>query len=180
MCDKKAFPRPWPSLAPLTRPAMSVIFKMAGTALAGFQWETSQSNLIMVIKFCNIVVYLSSGTAQRLVVGSIVQNGKFSAGTALLVMTLKNVDLPTFGRPTIPWKLSNNYANCEHTDLEIATNSAKSETLGFNYFWCCFGWHCLQGVFSLFACAKQQVEHKLCNIFVHANKQTKKCLRMTH
>lgn len=31
-----------------------------------------------------------------------VQNGKFSAAASLLVRTLKNVDLPTFGIPTIP------------------------------------------------------------------------------
>lgn len=30
------------------------------------------------------------------------QKGKFSAGAALCVSTLKNVDLPTFGTPTIP------------------------------------------------------------------------------
>uniref|UniRef100_A0A2H1WHR3 SFRICE_016756 n=1 Tax=Spodoptera frugiperda TaxID=7108 RepID=A0A2H1WHR3_SPOFR len=29
MCDKKAFPRPWPSAAPRTRPAMSTTFKNA-------------------------------------------------------------------------------------------------------------------------------------------------------
>jgi hypothetical protein len=34
--------------------------------------------------------------------GSMVQNGKFSAAASLLVRTLKNVDLPTFGIPTIP------------------------------------------------------------------------------
>lgn len=34
--------------------------------------------------------------------GSMVQKGKFSAGAALLVKTLKNVDLPTFGTPTMP------------------------------------------------------------------------------
>lgn len=31
--------------------------------------------------------------------GSMVQNGKFSAGAALFVKTLKNVDFPTFGTP---------------------------------------------------------------------------------
>lgn len=31
--------------------------------------------------------------------GSMVQKGKFSAGAALLVRTLKNVDFPTFGTP---------------------------------------------------------------------------------
>ena len=34
--------------------------------------------------------------------GSMVQKGKFSAGASLLVKMLKNVDLPTFGSPTIP------------------------------------------------------------------------------
>jgi hypothetical protein len=31
-----------------------------------------------------------------------VQNGKFSAAMAALVNALKSVDLPTFGKPTIP------------------------------------------------------------------------------
>jgi hypothetical protein len=34
--------------------------------------------------------------------GSIVQKGKFSAAIADSVNALKSVDLPTFGRPTIP------------------------------------------------------------------------------
>lgn len=34
--------------------------------------------------------------------GSMVQKGKFSAGAALFVSTLKKVDLPTFGTPTMP------------------------------------------------------------------------------
>ena len=38
----------------------------------------------------------------HLSVGSIVQNGKFSAGTDILQSRLKNVDLPTFGIPTMP------------------------------------------------------------------------------
>lgn len=33
MWDKKAFPRPWPSAAPLTSPAISTTFKNAGTLL---------------------------------------------------------------------------------------------------------------------------------------------------
>lgn len=33
ICDKKAFPSPWPSDAPLTKPAMSTTFKKAGTLL---------------------------------------------------------------------------------------------------------------------------------------------------
>jgi hypothetical protein len=34
--------------------------------------------------------------------GSMVQKGKFSASIPALVKALNNVDLPTFGRPTIP------------------------------------------------------------------------------
>lgn len=37
----------------------------------------------------------SSGTGTLFSLGSIVQKGKFSAGAALLVRTLKNVDFPT-------------------------------------------------------------------------------------
>jgi hypothetical protein len=36
------------------------------------------------------------------VFGSIVQNGKFSAGILDLVSALKRVDFPTLGRPTRP------------------------------------------------------------------------------
>jgi len=35
ICERKAFPSPWPSLAPLTRPAMSTTLRKAGTLLAG-------------------------------------------------------------------------------------------------------------------------------------------------
>lgn len=43
----------------------------------------------------NILGYLFS-------LGSMVQKGKFSAAAELLVRTLKNVDFPTLGTPTIP------------------------------------------------------------------------------
>lgn len=33
ICDRKAFPRPCPSAAPFTKPAISTIFKNAGTLL---------------------------------------------------------------------------------------------------------------------------------------------------
>ena len=40
--------------------------------------------------------------------GSMVQKGKFSAGTVSLVRVLKRVLLPTLGRPTIPtWAAQN-------------------------------------------------------------------------
>jgi len=45
---------------------------------------------------------LGSFTSTIQTFGSIVQNGKFSAGAEYdLVRALKRVDLPTFGRPTI-------------------------------------------------------------------------------
>lgn len=77
------------------------------THLAGLWWVTSKSNR-------------SSGTGTRASFGSMVQKGKFSAGAADFVMTLKNVDwkvklwaskvndfehfltFPTLGTPTIP------------------------------------------------------------------------------
>ena len=47
----------------------------------------------------------SSGTLTRAWLGSIVQKGKFSAGMPMRVRTLKSVDLPTLGRPTMPtWR----------------------------------------------------------------------------
>lgn len=33
MCERKAFPNPWPSAAPFTRPAMSTTLRKAGTLL---------------------------------------------------------------------------------------------------------------------------------------------------
>ena len=50
---------------------------------------------------CSLSKRLSgSGTIPTF--GSIVQNGKFSAGIADLVKALNKVDLPTLGRPIIP------------------------------------------------------------------------------
>ena len=43
-----------------------------------------------------------SGNATFPIFGSIVQNGKFSAGISDLVKALNKVDFPTFGRPIIP------------------------------------------------------------------------------
>ena len=49
-----------------------------------------------------ILINLSSGTLTTPTFGSIVQNGKFSAGIDALVIALNSVDFPTLGRPTIP------------------------------------------------------------------------------
>ena len=43
-----------------------------------------------------------TGIGTRAWLGSIVQNGRFSAGTFMRHMRLKNDDLPMFGRPTMP------------------------------------------------------------------------------
>jgi hypothetical protein len=43
-----------------------------------------------------------SGIGTTPVFGSMVQNGKFAASIPALVSALNRVDLPTFGRPTIP------------------------------------------------------------------------------
>ena len=46
---------------------------------------------------------LSSGTSTIPILGSIVQKGKLAASAFLeAVKALKRVDLPTFGKPTIP------------------------------------------------------------------------------
>mmetsp|Transcript_27168 Transcript_27168/g.90917 ORF Transcript_27168/g.90917 Transcript_27168/m.90917 type:complete len:243 (+) Transcript_27168:889-1617(+) len=89
MCERKALPRPSPSCAFFTSPAMSTTVSQAGTLLAGWYFSQSTSKR-------------SSGTRTRDVVGSMVQNGKFSAGTLMPHSTLKVVDLPTLGRPTRP------------------------------------------------------------------------------
>lgn len=44
MWDKKAFPKPWPSAAPFTNPAMSTTFKNAGTLLKNKQKKKSIYN----------------------------------------------------------------------------------------------------------------------------------------
>ena len=46
-----------------------------------------------------------SGTATSPTLGSMVQNGKFAAwAAAVFVSALNSVDLPTFGKPTIPMR----------------------------------------------------------------------------
>ena len=89
MCERKALPKPSPSAAPLTRPAMSTTERKAGTS--DFGWN-----------FSSRCLKLGSDSSTRASVGSIVQKGKFSAGTDMLHMMLNVVDLPTFGIPTTP------------------------------------------------------------------------------
>lgn len=49
----------------------------------------------VIFTIINVKKYLFS-------LGSMVQKGKFSAAMELLVRTLKKVDFPTFGTPTMP------------------------------------------------------------------------------
>ena len=75
--------------APATRPAMSTNSTAVG------------------ITFCGFTIALSafrrgSGTGTTPTLGSMVQNGKFAAAMPALVSALNRVDLPTFGRPTMP------------------------------------------------------------------------------
>src|SRR5574343_1022428 len=68
---------------------MSTISTVAGTILCGLAISV---NLIM----------RSSGTVITPMFGSIVQKGKLAACALALLRQLKRVDLPTFGKPTIP------------------------------------------------------------------------------
>src|SRR5690606_2536173 len=93
---KNWFPNPSPLEAPFTRPAMSTISIVLGTIRCGF---TSSANLLR----------RGSGTVMTPTLGSIVQKGKFAACALALDKQLNNVDLPTFGRPTIPHCKAINY-----------------------------------------------------------------------
>ena len=89
MCDKNLFPRPSPFDAPSTRPAISTKVISVFIIFSDFA--------ILAILF-----NLSSGTDTTPILGSIVQNGKFAASAFLdLVIALKVVDLPTFGKPIV-------------------------------------------------------------------------------
>ena len=68
---------------------MSTISQVAGTIRPG--WTISAS-----------LFKRSSGTVITPKLGSIVQKGKLAACALALLRQLKSVDLPTFGKPTIP------------------------------------------------------------------------------
>ena len=89
MFIKNWLPKPSPFEAPFTKPAISTNSIEVGTILAGFTIAAIASKR-------------GSGTGTIPVLGSIVQNGKFSAAIPALVSALNKVDLPTLGRPTIP------------------------------------------------------------------------------
>ena len=90
MCDKNLLPKPSPFDAPSTSPAMSTNSIVVLIFFFYFDISINLSNL-------------SSGTGTTPTFGSIVQKGKLAACALLeFVRALNNVDLPTFGKPTIP------------------------------------------------------------------------------
>ena len=92
MLARNWLPRPSPFEAPRTRPAISTKVIRVG----------------MICLLPAIAASLSrrgSGTATSPTLGSMVQNGKFAAcAAAVFVSALNSVDLPTFGKPTIPMR----------------------------------------------------------------------------
>ena len=89
MCARNLLPSPSPFDAPATRPAMSTNSIEVGMIFCGLTISASDCSR-------------GSGTGTTPMFGSIVQNGKFAAAMPAFVSALKRVDLPTFGRPTMP------------------------------------------------------------------------------
>ena len=90
MLARNWLPSPSPLLAPFTSPAMSTNVIRVGMTCRDFAISASLSSR-------------GSGTATSPTFGSMVQNGKFAAcAAAVRVSALNRVDLPTFGRPTMP------------------------------------------------------------------------------
>src|SRR3989344_9194540 len=103
MWERNLLPKPAPSAAPLTRPAISTNSIDVGTIFSDFSKAASLASRW-------------SGTLITPTFGSMVVNGKFEAAAACFVRALNRVDLPTFGKPTIPtendilliyWNISN-------------------------------------------------------------------------
>ena len=96
---KNWLPNPSPWLAPFTRPAISTNVIRAGMLFAELAIAASLSKR-------------KSGTFTSPIFGSIVQKGKLAAwADAVLVSALNKVDLPTFGRPTMPILKPINYSS---------------------------------------------------------------------
>ena len=86
---RNLLPSPSPWEAPFIKPAISTNFTAAGGFFLGLCLLARKSRR-------------SSGKSTIPTFGSIVQNGKFSAAAGAAVKAEKIVDLPTFGKPTIP------------------------------------------------------------------------------
>src|SRR5690606_24587915 len=89
MWARNLLPRPSPLAAPATRPAMSTNSTAVGTTFCGWMMSASAFRR-------------GSGTGTTPTLGSIVQKGQLAAAMPARVSALKRVDLPTFGRPTMP------------------------------------------------------------------------------
>src|SRR3989344_8492856 len=89
MWERNLLPKPAPSAAPLTNPAISTNSIDVGTIFSDFSKAESLASR-------------SSGTLITPTLGSMVVNGKFEAAAACFVRALNKVDLPTLGKPTIP------------------------------------------------------------------------------
>ena len=89
MWARNLLPRPSPLAAPATRPAMSTNSTAVGMTFCGLMISASW-------------LRRGSGTGTTPTLGSMVQNGKLAAAMPALVSALNRVDLPTFGRPTMP------------------------------------------------------------------------------
>ena len=89
MLPRNLLPRPSPFEAPFTRPAMSTISIVVGTTRLGLSISARR-------------ISRRSGTVITPTLGSMVQKGKFAACAFALDRQLKRVDLPTFGKPTMP------------------------------------------------------------------------------
>ena len=89
MFARNLFPRPSPFDAPFTKPAISAISIVVGITRFGLSISANLTSR-------------SSGTVMMPTFGSIVQKGKFADCAFAFDRQLKRVDLPTFGKPTIP------------------------------------------------------------------------------
>src|SRR5699024_1997862 len=87
--ERKALPRPSPSDAPLTIPAISTKDTVAGKMRSEPKISARRPKR-------------GSGSSTNPTVGSIVAKGEFAAKIAEQDRALNKVDLPTLGKPTIP------------------------------------------------------------------------------
>jgi hypothetical protein len=77
---------------------------------------------------CARLARRASGTLTSPTLGSIVQNGKFAAcAEAVLVSALNKVDLPTFGKPTIPIRKPMMHSFIFQTALICAGHAGQAE-----------------------------------------------------
>ena len=66
MLDRKAFPRPFPSWAPFTRPAISTMLRKAGTLLKRTNNYVSKIGWVAVLRPSQQYFIMSFSTSQAL------------------------------------------------------------------------------------------------------------------